>query len=68
MRITWTAAGGSTNVLQAASTLSGSNANDFADFSSPIVIVGCGEVTTNYVDVGAATNAPARYYRIRLVQ
>ncbi len=23
--------------------------------------------TTNYLDTGAATNAPARYYRVRLV-
>jgi len=67
VRVTWTAAGGSTNVLQAASSLSGNSSNSFADISAPITIVGCGEVTTNWVDVGAVSGASARYYRVRLV-
>ena len=32
-----------------------------------IIIPGSGDATTNYVDVGGATNTPSRYYRIRLV-
>ncbi len=67
VRVTWTAAGGSTNVLQAASGLSGNSSNSFADISAPITTIGCGEVTTNWVDVGAASSTPARYYRVRLV-
>jgi hypothetical protein len=67
IRITWTAPGGSTNMLQAASSLTGDNANDFADFGTPIVLVGCGEVTTNYLDAAVLHNTPARYYRVRLV-
>jgi len=30
-------------------------------------ITGSGVTTTNYLDAGAATNTPARYYRVRLV-
>ena len=67
VRVTWTATGGSTNVLQAASSLSGNSSNSFADISTPIVTVGCGEVTTNWLDIGAASGTPARYYRVRLV-
>jgi hypothetical protein len=65
--VTWTTVGGKTNVVQVGSgTASGSYTNNFADLSGPIVIAGSGDVTTNYVDVGGATNAPARYYRVRL--
>ena len=67
VRVTWTAAGGSTNVLQAGSSLSASATNSFADIGAPIVAAGCGEVTTNYVEVGAASSTPARFYRVRLV-
>jgi hypothetical protein len=40
---------------------------NFTDISSPIIISGSGDATTNYVDSGGATNSPSRYYRIRLV-
>ena len=31
------------------------------------LVTGNGNVTTNCVDSGGATNAPARFYRVRLV-
>ena len=69
MVITWTTAGGHTNAVQStAGAANGSYAtNNFADISGPIIISGSGDTTTNYVDVGGATNKPARYYRVRLV-
>jgi hypothetical protein len=33
-----------------------------------ILPAGNGDATTNYLDQGAATNVPSRYYRIRLQQ
>jgi polygalacturonase len=69
MVITWTTAGGHTNTVQAtAGAANGSYAtNNFVNISGPIVVSGIGDTTTNYVDVGGATNSPARYYRVRLV-
>ena len=63
VRVTWTAVGGETNIVQTALTLSGG----YSDLSSNIILTGVGLATTNYLDVGAATNAPARFYRVRLV-
>ena len=66
VHLTWTTTGGSTNVVQATASLgSGSYATNFVDISAPIVVAGAGAATTNYVEVGGATNKPARYYRIR---
>jgi PKD repeat protein len=65
--VTWTTAGGETNVVQAATGQpDGSYATNFLDLSGPIIISGNGDVTTNYLDAGGATNVPARYYRVRL--
>src|SRR6202040_3786310 len=50
--ITWRTAGGRTNIVQAMTDLSGS----YSDRSPNIVIVGSGGATTNYLDVGGATN------------
>jgi len=65
--ITWTTAGGFTNVVQ---MTPGNGAGDydtnFVDLSPPIIIPGGGDVTTNYYDSGGATNVPSRYYRVRL--
>ena len=61
--VTWRTAGGRTNVIQAMSELSGS----YSNLSPNIVIVGSGDATTNYLDVGGATNQPSRFYRICLV-
>jgi T5SS/PEP-CTERM-associated repeat protein len=66
MRVTWTTGPGTTNALQV--TTGGADgsycANDFADIFTVTNTVG---TSTNYLDLGAATNFPARYYRIRLV-
>jgi hypothetical protein len=66
--ITWTAGGGRTNVVQASpGDGSGGYTNGFSDVSGPIVLPGSGDVSTNYLDIGGATNSPSRFYRIRLV-
>jgi polygalacturonase len=66
--ITWTTAGAHTNAVQAtAGDGNGGYATNFTDISSPIIITGSGDATTNYTDAGGATNSPSRYYRVRLV-
>jgi hypothetical protein len=65
--ITWKTAGRNTNVVQAADgILSGSGSSGFSDVSGPIVIGVTGDTTTNYTDLGGATNGTARFYRVRL--
>jgi hypothetical protein len=59
--ITWQAGSGSTNVLQAATNVAGT----FSNASSNILIPNSG--TTNYLDLGALTNWPFRFYRVQLV-
>ena len=68
--ITWRTAGGRTNVVQASPGGVNGNytTNNFADIGASTTIVsGSGDTTTNYTDVAGATNAPTRFYRIRLV-
>lgn len=60
--ISWQTGAGRTNIVQAAAAPTGS----FSDVSPPVVIPGSGDVLTNYLDV-SATNATARFYRIRTV-
>ena len=60
LRITWTMGSGKTNVLQQADTLGGAS-----NFTDAFTVLTVGSVT-NYLDVGAVTNAPARSYRVRL--
>ena len=62
VRLFWQTHGGITNVVQAAASLDGS----YTNISPDIVIPGDNDVTTNYFDVGILTNAPARFYRIKL--
>ena len=66
LRVTWTIGSGRTNALQRTSgTADGSySTNNFADIFTVTNTVG---TVTNYLDVGGATNRPARYYRVRLV-
>jgi subtilase family serine protease len=64
----WTTGGlGVTNILQATvgDANGGYSTNNFADIFTVTNTVG---TTTNYLDTGAATNVPARYYRVRLAQ
>ena len=57
--------GDKTNALQvAAGDMSGSFTDNFFDIFTVTNTVGS---VTNYLDLGAATNFPARYYRVRLV-
>ena len=63
IRVTWSAGGGRTNMVETASSLSGS----YSNLSANILISGSGDTTTNYLDIGGVTNAPARFYRVRLV-
>lgn len=68
--ITWQTAGGHTNMVQVtAGAANGSySTNSFVDISgSQTILPGSGDTSTNYIDSGAATNVPSRYYRIRLV-
>ena len=68
MLITWTTTGGKTNVVQATNgDLGGNYSNNFTDISPIIIPNGISLTTTNYLDVGGATNFPPRSYRVRLV-
>ena len=66
--VTWTTAGAHTNAVQATGgDANGGYSTTFSDLSGPIILPGNGDMTTNYLDNGGATNLPSRYYRIRLV-
>jgi T5SS/PEP-CTERM-associated repeat protein len=68
MRISWPSIGGRSYAVQVtAGDSAGGYTNNFTDLSPTIVIPGASLLTTNYLDVGAATNTPARFYRVRLV-
>ena len=64
--VTWMTGIGKTNALQATvgDASGGYNTNNFTDIFIVTNTIG---TVTNYLDVGAATNSPARYYRARLV-
>jgi ethanolamine utilization microcompartment shell protein EutS len=62
IRVDWTTVGGHSYVVQ---TNSGASGATFHDLTGAISVGSSTEGTTNYVQVGAATNA-ARYYRVRL--
>ena len=61
--VTWTMGSGKTNALQAVGG-TGYGSNGFSDI---FVVTNTAGTITNYLDVGATTNVPARYYRVRLV-
>jgi hypothetical protein len=63
IRVTWMTGAGKTNALQATSALSAT----YSNVSPSIVATGTGSIITNYLDAGGATNAPTRYYRVRLM-
>ena len=68
VNITWATAGGRTNAVQATvGDANGGYTNNFNDISGSIIIPGSGDATTNFTEIGGATNNPSRYYRIRLV-
>ncbi|HUI07105.1 MAG TPA: thrombospondin type 3 repeat-containing protein [Verrucomicrobiae bacterium] len=67
MLITWTAVGGKRYILQTTTNFSGGVSNAFVDLGAALVLSGTGETEVTALDVGAATNAPIRFYRVRLV-
>lgn len=67
--ITWATQGGTTNRVQAAPGFtSGGASNTFTNLSPVLVPRGNYLASTNYLDVGGATNMPAnsKYYRLRV--
>jgi hypothetical protein len=63
--ITWKMGPGKTNALQSTSgAASGYTTNGFTDL---FVVTNTVGTVTDYLDVAAATNVPARFYRVRLV-
>ncbi len=64
MRVTWICGGGRTNVLQSATKLGG----NWSNVSANIFLAGSGDMPTNYLDIGATTNAAAKFYRVQLIQ
>jgi hypothetical protein len=63
VRVTWICGGGRTNVLESDLDIGGS----YSNVSPNIILPGSGDTVTNYLDLGAATNAATRFYRVRLV-
>jgi T5SS/PEP-CTERM-associated repeat protein len=64
IRVTWQTTAGKTNALErTAGDASGNYSNDFAVLTN-IITTG---TTTNALDLGAATNGPVFFYRVRLV-
>lgn len=65
--ITWATQGGTTNRVQTAPDIAGGSASSTFTNLSPVVIPhGNYLASTNYLDIGGATNVPAKYYRVRL--
>ena len=66
VRVTWVTGIGLTNALQTtAGTVGGGyKTNNFSDI---FTVTNTADTTTNYLDLGGATNTPARYYRVRQV-
>ena len=62
--LTWTTVGGKKYAVQA---VTGDYTNNFVEFEPVIIAPGMGESTFSVIDVGAATNVPGRFYRVRLV-
>jgi hypothetical protein len=67
LRVTWLMGPGQTNALQATAggTHGGYTTNGFSDIFIVTNNPTAGSLT-NYLDVGAATNVPSRFYRARL--
>jgi hypothetical protein len=63
--ITWKAVGGKTNLIEAGDSLS--STNHFQTISGPLVFPDSGDVITNFLDIGAATNGGIRFYRVRVL-
>jgi hypothetical protein len=65
LAITWTTGTGKTSALQfAPGDLGGGYTSNYSDL---FIVTNALGTVTNYLDLGAATNNPARYYRARLL-
>ena len=64
--ITWTTYAGKTNALQATAG-AGDGSYQTNSFANLFIVTNTIGTTTSFLDVGGATNKPARYYRVRLV-
>ncbi|HUJ10124.1 MAG TPA: hypothetical protein VL171_08870 [Verrucomicrobiae bacterium] len=67
MLVTWDAVGGKWYVVQTATNLDLGLSNSFYDLDPVIIAPGTDEYPLSVIHLGAATNAPVRFYRIRLV-
>ncbi len=65
VQVTWTSMAGKSYVVQARTT-GNFSPTGFSDISSLITVTGFGEMTNTFADVNGVTNAPARFYRVRL--
>ena len=65
--LTWTAVGGKRYALQTTRGDGGSFSNNFIDLNPAIIAPGTSETVVSVLHLGAATNFPSRYYRVRLV-
>jgi PKD repeat protein len=63
--LTWTTVGGKKYAVQ--SVTGGDYTNAFIEFAPAFIAPGTGESTFSVIHLGGATNAPSRFYRIRLV-
>jgi hypothetical protein len=59
--------GGKQYALQTTAGDNGGFTNNFVDLNPAIVASGTGETTVSVLHLDAATNAPTRFYRVRLV-
>ena len=68
VRVTWTMGGGKDTALQVTTgdENGGLDTNGFSDIFI-VTNTASGDSITNYLDPGAATNFPSRFYRVRLV-
>jgi hypothetical protein len=66
VRITWMMGSSKTNALQWTAG-AGDGSYQTNGFANLFIVTNTVGTVTNYLDVGGATNFPARYYRVRLV-
>jgi hypothetical protein len=66
LRVAWTMGPGKTNALQR-TTGDGSGGYSSNNYANIFIVTNTAGTVTNFLDAGAATNNPSRYYRVRLM-
>ncbi len=66
VRVAWLPGSGTTNALQSTAGMA-DGSYETNNFNDIFTVTNTAGTVTNYLDVGAATNFPARFYRVRLV-